>query len=94
MAFAASKETVAGLPVATEIAVVGAGLTGSLLALRLAQRGFAVVVIERREDPRVEARKEKEAEEAAAAAAAASSRYSHNLQPQLLLIWLSLAPSP
>ena len=37
-----------------KIAVVGAGLCGSLLAIRMAQRGFEVHVFEKRPDPRVE----------------------------------------
>jgi kynurenine 3-monooxygenase len=36
------------------VAIVGGGLSGSLLALALAQRGFAVDVYERRSDPRQE----------------------------------------
>ena len=35
-----------------KVTVVGAGLTGPLLALLLAQRGFAVTLYERRADPR------------------------------------------
>ena len=35
-----------------KIAVVGAGLSGSLLAIRLAQRGYEVHVFEKRPDPR------------------------------------------
>ncbi len=35
-----------------KVTVVGAGLTGALLALMLAQRGFAVTLYERRADPR------------------------------------------
>ena len=34
------------------VAVIGAGLTGPLLALLLARRGFAVTLLERRADPR------------------------------------------
>ena len=34
------------------IAVIGAGLTGSMVALMLAQQGFRVLVIEKRGDPR------------------------------------------
>ena len=34
------------------IAVIGAGLTGSIVALMLAQQGFSVLVVERRGDPR------------------------------------------
>lgn len=37
-----------------KIAVVGAGLCGSLLAIRMAQRGYEVHVFEKRPDPRVE----------------------------------------
>ncbi|HVV96092.1 MAG TPA: NAD(P)/FAD-dependent oxidoreductase [Rhodanobacteraceae bacterium] len=36
-----------------EITIVGAGLVGALLATLLAQRGFAVTVYERRNDPRI-----------------------------------------
>lgn len=36
----------------SRIAIVGAGLSGSLLALRLAQKGYGVDVYERRPDPR------------------------------------------
>src|SRR5215813_2834537 len=36
-----------------EITIVGAGLVGALLAALLAQRGFAVTVYERRQDPRI-----------------------------------------
>ncbi|HVF35879.1 MAG TPA: NAD(P)/FAD-dependent oxidoreductase [Candidatus Saccharimonadia bacterium] len=36
------------------VTIAGAGLAGSLLALLLARRGFAVTVYERRADPRVE----------------------------------------
>lgn len=35
------------------VAVIGAGLTGPLLALLLARRGFAVTLLERRADPRI-----------------------------------------
>ena len=35
------------------VSIVGAGLAGSLLALALARRGFAVSVFEHRPDPRV-----------------------------------------
>ncbi|MEM6879173.1 MAG: NAD(P)-binding protein, partial [Bacteroidota bacterium] len=35
------------------IIVVGAGLCGSLLALRLAQRGYRVELFEKRSDPRL-----------------------------------------
>ena len=34
------------------VAVIGAGLTGSMVALMLAQQGFSVLVIEKRGDPR------------------------------------------
>lgn len=34
------------------ILVVGAGLTGSMIALVLAQRGFKLIVVESRGDPR------------------------------------------
>lgn len=37
---------------ATDVAVVGAGLTGTLLAVRLARRGHTVTLYERRGDPR------------------------------------------
>lgn len=37
-----------------KIAIVGAGLCGSLLAIRLAQRGYDVQVFEKRPDPRIE----------------------------------------
>lgn len=36
-----------------KIAVVGAGLCGSMLAIRLAQRGYKVQVFEKRPDPRI-----------------------------------------
>jgi kynurenine 3-monooxygenase len=42
----------AGTPEPDEIAVVGAGLTGSLLACYLARRGYRVTLYERRADPR------------------------------------------
>lgn len=38
---------------ATDVAVVGAGLTGALLAVRLARRGHTVTLYERRGDPRL-----------------------------------------
>ncbi len=40
------------MPRGRHVAVVGAGLAGPLMALLLAQRGFAVTLIERRADPR------------------------------------------
>jgi choline dehydrogenase-like flavoprotein len=36
------------------ICIVGAGLTGSMIALMLAQRGYSVLVVEKRGDPRSE----------------------------------------
>ena len=36
-----------------ELAIVGGGLAGALLAILLAQRGWSVDVFERRGDPRV-----------------------------------------
>ena len=41
------------LKAATGVNIIGAGLAGSLLAILLAKRGFAVTVYERRPDPRV-----------------------------------------
>lgn len=38
---------------ARAVAVIGAGLTGPLIALLLARRGFNVVLLERRPDPRI-----------------------------------------
>jgi kynurenine 3-monooxygenase len=40
------------LKAAAGVTIVGAGLAGSLLAILLAKRGFAVTVYERRQDPR------------------------------------------
>ncbi len=43
----------ASSPDAQRVAIVGGGLAGSLLALSLSERGYAVDVFERRSDPRV-----------------------------------------
>ena len=43
------------LKAAAGVNIIGAGLAGSLLAILLAKRGFAVTVYERRPDPRVAA---------------------------------------
>lgn len=40
------------MPNGRDVAVIGAGLSGPLMALLLARRGFAVTVLERRADPR------------------------------------------
>src|SRR5580698_8060895 len=43
---------------AQPVSIVGAGLAGSLLALLLARRGYAVTLYERRADPRIAAAEE------------------------------------
>ena len=41
-----------GAPSELPVAVIGAGLTGSMIALMLAKRGYSVLVVEKRGDPR------------------------------------------
>ncbi len=49
-----SSHHMSGPPCDLPVAIIGAGLTGAMCALMLAKRGYSVIVIEKRGDPRAE----------------------------------------